>query len=95
MNDYDRRVAELDNIPSIAALSYSENQTRLVDFVNTVLEGRDDLTDLIGDSPIRTMHDNHRNHASFMANVCLLNDFTLLARFVPWVYRAYHNRGVT
>lgn len=84
---------ELPIIPSEAAEAYVFAADKLLDHVNGQLETHPRIKDLIGRNPIDLMKDNHRNHATFMATVFRINSFELLARTVPWVYRAYHARG--
>jgi methanogenic corrinoid protein MtbC1 len=80
-------------IPPAAVEAYVMATGKLLDHVNDQLEAHPKIMDLIGRNPIDLMKDNHRNHATFMATVFRINSFELLARTVPWVYRAYHARG--
>lgn len=83
----------LPKIPSDAAVAYIKAADKLLDNVNAQLEANSKIKDLIGHNPIDLMRDNHRNHATFMGTVFRINSFELMARTVPWVYRAYHARG--
>jgi methanogenic corrinoid protein MtbC1 len=83
----------LPKIPSDAADAYIGATDKLLDNVNGQLEADPKIKELIGRNPIELMRENHRNHATFMATVFKINSFELLARTVPWVYRAYHARG--
>jgi hypothetical protein len=83
-------------IPKIspeAAETYAQASDRLLDHVNKQLESHPKIKELIGRNPLDLMHNNHKNHASFMTTVFRINSFELLARTIPWVYRAYHARG--
>jgi MerR family transcriptional regulator, light-induced transcriptional regulator len=80
-------------VPQQAGMEYAAKEDVLVESVNMALEAHPSLDSLIGKNQKEMMHDNHRNHARFMSNVFLLNNFELLARTVPWVYRSYHARG--
>jgi methanogenic corrinoid protein MtbC1 len=84
---------ELPIIPSESAEAYVIATDKLLDHVNGQLECHPKIKELIGHNPIDLMKDNHRNHATFMATVFRINSYELLARTVPWVYRAYHARG--
>ena len=84
---------ELPKVSSEAAEAYAQATDRLLAHVNEQLENNPKIKELIGRNPLDLMRDNHRNHASFMATVFRINNFELLARTVPWVYRAYHARG--
>jgi methanogenic corrinoid protein MtbC1 len=83
----------LSKISSEAAEAYAQATDRLLNHVNTQLEEHRNIKELIGRNPLDLMHNNHKNHAMFMAAVFSLNSFELLARTIPWVYRAYHARG--
>ena len=84
---------QLKAIPEEAAELYASAAERLQNHVNDQFEANPKLNELIGGNPLDVMRNNHRNHAAFMATVFKLNSFELLARTVPWVYRAYHSRG--
>ena len=83
----------LPKVSSEAARRYAELEDSLLDAVNARMTGLADLADLIGDNPVDVMLTNHRNHASFMAGVFHFGNYGLLAKTLPWVYRAYHNQG--
>ena len=80
-------------VPESSIQAYHAHLSFLLDRVNKKLASRQDLEDLIGQNPVNTMFDNHRNHAVFMDNVFQLGLFSLLLDIVPWVYRAYRNHG--
>jgi len=83
----------LTPIPSGACRAFHLALGTLTEDVNRRLEGRPDLTRLIGPDNLALMRDNHGNHAAFMDNVFFLGNFNLLARIIPWVYRVYTARG--
>jgi methanogenic corrinoid protein MtbC1 len=92
----DSILASCNHLPRVtpeAAEAYTQATGRLLDLVNGELESHPKIRELIGRNPFEVMWDNHRNHAAFMTTVFRLNSFELLARTVPWVYRAYHARG--
>ncbi|MBN1662763.1 MAG: cobalamin-dependent protein [Deltaproteobacteria bacterium] len=72
---------------------YIEARDVLLDEVNTRMEDHPQIAVLIGGNPIRMMHDNHRNHIDFMATVFQFNSYEMLAKTLPWVYRAYGTHG--
>jgi len=65
----------------------------MISEVDRTMAARPDIGSLLGDNPLDVMQANHRHHARFLANVFRFNNFGLLARTVPWVYRAYRSRG--
>lgn len=86
-------LVNLAEITAAAAAEYREKKEILRDAVNKQLSNRDDIYELIGHNPISKMHNNHDNHARFMANVFKLNSYKLLVRTVIWVYMTYYSHG--
>lgn len=86
-------ITRLSAVPVASANQYAAALEQMVDQVNRELAGRPDLNELIGHNPVQMMEMNHQHHAQFMLTVFRLHAFDLLARTVPWVYRAYHSRG--
>ena len=85
----------LNDIPAVspaAAEAFENAADRLVDRVNDELEANPKIRELIGRNPFDLMRNNHRNHATFMTTVFKIASYELLARTIPWVYRAYHAR---
>jgi methanogenic corrinoid protein MtbC1 len=76
-----------------AAKLYEKSIDRLVDHVNDELEANSKIIELLGGNPFGLMRNNHSNHATFMTTVFKIGSYELLARTVPWVYRAYRARG--
>ena len=85
--------SHLPGIPSEATEIYAASANSLVAKVNSLLDRHPQRDELIGRNPVTLMHDNHRNHVDFMTTVFRLNSYELLARTLPWIYRAYHARG--
>jgi len=86
--------ATLNKIPSTSAKSYEAAQERMIHSVNRAVLQHPDIDSLLGENSADLVDNNHLNHASFMLEVLVRNDFELLVRTLPWVYRAYHNQGV-
>jgi len=93
MSDLLTQAEQLPRVSREAAQRYAELEDRLLDEVNARMRGRADLAGLIGDNPVEVMLTNHRNHVALMANVFRVGNHALLAKTLPWVYRAYHNQG--
>jgi len=87
------RARALPLVPADAAALYAASSKTMADLVNVDLLGRRDVARLIGNSPLDVMFANHANHAAFMSNVFSLGQHELMARTLPWVYRAYRGRG--
>lgn len=89
-------INSLDNICAAspdAAKAYEAAAGCLVDDVNDELEANPEISRLIGGNSLDLMRNNHDNHAAFMSTVFKIGSHELLARAIPWVYRAYHARG--
>lgn len=86
-------IKDLPTIPAESAKAYHEYMGFLVEEVNKNMSSRKELATLIGKNPLNIMFDNHKNHAAFMSNVFYFNNYYLLVRMVPWVYRTYYNHG--
>ena len=84
---------KLAPVPPEAAAEYLQWTDQMISQVDRELAANPRIGSLIGHSPLDIMYNNHRHHARFMANVFRFNSFGLLARIVPWVYRAYRSRG--
>ena len=85
----------LEKVPQGAINSYLTNKSKMLDSVNQVILKHPNLPDFLGDNTFDLLSVNHRNHVSFMAEIFTQNDFESLAKAIPWVYRAYHNQGVS
>ena len=93
LKDFEPGLDRLPDVSRQAAAEYSEQAETLVEHVNKAFKKREDVAELIGNNPQKSMFDNHENHAAFMANIFKLNNYKLLIRTVGWVYRTYHNHG--
>ncbi|MCX7668435.1 MAG: hypothetical protein N2Z84_05845, partial [Atribacterota bacterium] len=76
-----------------AAQAYEKEKEVLLQIVNDKLTEHSNLSRFLGVNPLQVMYDNHRNHVNFMINILKLNEFAMLVRMVPWVYRVYHLHG--
>lgn len=90
---FTREAAKLPQVPLDAATAYQLHAAEMTTLVDQRLSALPDILDLIGGNPLQLMFDNHRHHAAFMATVFTLGNYSLLAATLPWVYRAYHERG--
>jgi methanogenic corrinoid protein MtbC1 len=84
---------ELPYVSSEAAEAFASATDRLLEHVNGQLEANPGIKELIGRNPLELMHDINRKHAAIMLTVFRISSFELLARSLPWMYRAYHARG--
>lgn len=89
-------INSLSAVPAVspdAARAYEKAVDKLVNHVNSELEANPMIFELIGSNPFDLMRNNHSNHAVFMTTVFKIASYELLARTVPWVYRAYRARS--
>lgn len=87
---------EIDQLPRIekeTGEKYYANKDKLIKTVNDILADRDNIENLIGYNPLELMKENHENHARFMGNVFILNEYRMLIDTVPWVYNTYRQKG--
>lgn len=87
-------IKTISKIPYDEAKEYKENRVNLIEYVNFHILNHKDTNKLIGSNPWKLIVDNHKNHFEFMSSLFLLNDFEILSKTLPWVYRVYSNRGV-
>ena len=93
MPDLMQMAEEIEVVPPSAARDYNVNKELLTDEVNRIMTAGPSVKELIGLNPLAVMYDNHANHANFMSNVFLLNDYQLIMKIITWVYRSYVARG--
>jgi len=93
LDDIIKEASGLPLIPLAGTTVYHEKIPLLKKYVDDTLSANPAIHELIGNNPLQTMYDNHSHHAAFMATVFSIGNYELLARTVPWVYRAYsaHN----
>ncbi|MDJ0766270.1 MAG: cobalamin-dependent protein [Myxococcota bacterium] len=86
-------LSSLHVMPEVAA-SYDLLKSKVVEEVNHIMLAKSNLHALIGgENSVNIMFTNHHNHGEFMATVLSTNNFDLLERTLPWVYRSYANHG--
>ncbi|MFW6269267.1 MAG: cobalamin B12-binding domain-containing protein [Bacillota bacterium] len=91
-----KNIINLSSLPVIedeTVADYIKNKKYLVKMVNDKLSHRTDIKKLIGGNSLDLMFSNHENHFQFMTNIFKLNQFKLLKKTIPWVYRNYMYKG--
>ncbi len=88
-------IKRLSPVPLKAASSYYNKSKALTEYVNSIMTNDDTIYQLVGNNSLEMMYDNHKNHAAFMSVIFSLNNYNLLVKTVPWVYRAYSQHGFT
>jgi methanogenic corrinoid protein MtbC1 len=81
------------NVSTEAALEYEAQGEKMLKRVNELMSERGDISELLGMNPLYIMYDNNSNHLRLITNVLKLNDYDLLARTLPWVYKTYTSRN--
>ncbi|MFP4032005.1 MAG: B12-binding domain-containing protein [Desulfococcaceae bacterium] len=89
MNQLLESARKLPPIPPREAAAYRAHMNQLISDVDEALASEPDIHELIGHNPLRVMYENHNHHAHFMSTVFSIGNYELLAKTVPWVYRAY------
>ena len=77
----------------VSANEYQENIEQMVVKMNSYMQGREDILDLIGKKNLAMMRDNHANHARFIGSILANYNPEVLVDTVLWVFRAYRSRG--
>ncbi|MEE4254589.1 MAG: cobalamin-dependent protein [Desulfuromusa sp.] len=93
MDNLSQFIAETNDLPPVSLLAstaYQEHLKEMSSAVDEIMSSRPDIHELIGQNPLQVMYDNHRHHGAFMATVFAIGNYSLLAKTLPWVYRAYH-----
>ncbi len=80
---------KLPLVPLAGTTAYHQKIPLLKKYVDDALTSNPSIHDIIGNNPMQIMYDNHGHHAAFMATVFSIGNYELLARTIPWVYRAY------
>jgi methanogenic corrinoid protein MtbC1 len=93
LDDIIKEANGLPLVPLAGKTVYHEKSLRLKKYVDDTLSSHPAIHELIGNNPLQVMYDNHSHHVAFMATVFSIGNYELLAKSVPWVYRAYaaHN----
>ena len=86
---------QLNQVSDSSALNYSSNTELLVSKMNTTLSARKDILDIIGESNLDMMYDNHANHARFMTSIFNHYNPEEFVETILWVFRAYRSHGFT
>jgi len=85
--------AQLQPPPSAATQEYQNKVEQLAACINSRMSARADLDRLIGAGNLEMMHNNHRNHARFIASLLAAYDPQVLVETILWVFRAYRAHG--
>jgi methanogenic corrinoid protein MtbC1 len=93
MEDLKRAAAALAPVPPAAARAYRTKMATLREYVDREMADYLAIEVLIGFNPLEILYDQHRYHASFMANVLHFNAFELLAGTLAWAYQTYQAHG--
>lgn len=93
MTSLNQLIQEADNLPQVplrASSAHHERLKEMTSYVDDTLSCHPNIHKFIGNNPLQVMYDNHRHHGHFMSTVFKIGSYRLLARTLPWVYRAYH-----
>lgn len=76
-----------------AAAEYANKAMSMAEEINRIMDLRPDVKRLVGADNLAMMHDNHRNHARFIASLLQAYQPEVLVDTVIWVFRAYLAHG--
>jgi methanogenic corrinoid protein MtbC1 len=83
----------LPAVPSQAAAEYGARTGWLLAAVNHALRARADLPRLLGGNRVEVMESFHAFHAGLVSAAFALEEIELLAKTLPWLYRARLGQG--
>lgn len=86
---------ELGPFSQAAFNAYRNNEERLLFALNSELLSREDIKNLVGETNIQMMKDNHTNHYHFILSMLKNYNSEILIETILWVFRAYRSRGFT
>jgi hypothetical protein len=72
---------------------FSSKRDFLVELMNKKMLERPDLNEMVGESNINMMKDNHANHARFLESIFYNYSPEVFLDTVLWVFRAYRSRN--
>jgi hypothetical protein len=76
-----------------AATEYESKAMHMAEEINRIMDLRPDVKRLVGEDNLEMMHDNHRNHARFIASLLQAYNPEVFVDTVIWVFRAYLAHG--
>lgn len=85
--------SELTPVSPAAAAEYAANVEGLAAYLNASMRKKPQVMELIGHNELGVMYANHAHHARFIRALTMLNNYDLLVRTLPWVYRSYQAHG--
>lgn len=92
-NDLVKTAEKLKQVSEKSAAEFSSKKENLVVLVNSKMENRPDLLDMVGVGNVDMMKDNHANHARFLESIFNQHSPEILTDTVLWVFRAYRSRN--
>ncbi|MFO7611207.1 MAG: cobalamin-dependent protein [Clostridia bacterium] len=81
------------NVSAESAKLYKKRSGHMLEKINAIMTEKSSRLNLIGSNPLSVMYNNHDNHAMFVSNLLLLNDYTMLRKTVAWVLSSYMSKG--
>ncbi len=88
-----KTAAQLQQVSEKAANEFTEKRESLVSLMNTRMEQRMDIIQIVGEDNLLMMKDNHANHARFLESIFINHVPEVLVDTILWVFRAYQSRG--
>jgi hypothetical protein len=85
--------SRLKQVSNKAADEYLLKTEYLVNLMNTKMQNREDIEDLVGKRNLDMMKDNHANHARFIGSILKNKNADVLVETILWVFRAYRSHG--
>ncbi len=96
--DHSQLIQTTSGLKGLSGSSLAEFTAKLESLIaqmNALMLARPDIKELVGESNIEMMKDNHANHARFMESIFTNFNGEVLTDTVLWVFRAYRSRNFT
>jgi hypothetical protein len=74
---------------------YINKSEQLIAKMNSVMQNRTDIEELVGVGNIDMMKNNHENHVKFIGSILKNYNPKVMVETIIWVFKAYRNHGFT
>ncbi len=92
-NDLILSAQKLQQVSEKNTQEYSAKRDLLVDVMNKKMGARADILEMVGETNLDMMKDNHANHARFLESIFAQHSPETLVDTILWVFRAYRMRN--
>lgn len=73
--------------------AYAASKDKMLARMNEKMKSRKDINEIVGESNLEMMEDNHANHLRFIESMFIAYDPEVMVDTILWVFRAYRSRN--